>query len=457
MKSKKTILLFFAAILLTSGVSACTPAQTTPVPAAAAESDNTRGNNSAPTPVILLTATPIPGLLPVDVFSTGSTFCLPEVEGSSFESECSQNNLVITQASERRKVDAILMREQSVDAQQFNLEADITSQAGEDVKTDQNAYGFYYLDEFGSYKAVRIRGQYFSFETWHMTAEPEVEDSLNPAFSPFIKSAGQENQWRLACTRQTCDLYVNDSLIGRSNTDLDGAVQSAGIFTASAWDEEFGEVTFSKLWVSDRDAAMPQFEPYSLQADLKSEQELFAQTGMSGAFKSYQEDGLHFSPVIPFGYYGAKTGPALENMDISATIKMEIDPEKPGSQYAGLICRSGLDGMYLAVIGVDGTYTIYRDTPQKPFSLLAENTSTAILTGKEENKLRLVCEGDTISFYINDQQVETLTDTRYRLNYGRAGIYTKAGSEPDEDAIIFSDLSIRETNLVDIVNNNNTN
>ena len=69
---------------------------------------------------------------------------------------------------------------------------------------------------------------------------------------------------------------------------------------------------------------------------------------MSGAFNEYDTEGFHFSPVIPYGYYGAKSGPALQDMEISAKVKMEIDPDKPGSQYGGLICRSSRDGMYMA-------------------------------------------------------------------------------------------------------------
>ncbi len=98
----------------------------------------------------------------------------------------------------------------------------------------------------------------------------------------------------------------------------------------------------------------------------------------------------------------------------------------------------------MAVIGVDGIYTIYRDTPEKPFTLLAEKRSKAINSGLADNQLRLVCKGSSIDFYINGQKVEALDDSRYQLNYGRAGIYTKAGGDPNQDAIVFSDLTIRE-------------
>ena len=98
----------------------------------------------------------------------------------------------------------------------------------------------------------------------------------------------------------------------------------------------------------------------------------------------------------------------------------------------------------MAVIRADGTYSIYRDTPRQPFALLAQKASSAILPGLAENKLRLDCIGDQITFFINGAQVESLTNTRYELRYGRAGLFTKAGGTPEPDAIIFSDFSITE-------------
>jgi hypothetical protein len=123
---------------------------------------------------------------------------------------------------------------------------------------------------------------------------------------------------------------------------------------------------------------------------------------------------------------------------------MEIDPSGSSSRYAGLICRSSQDGMYMAVIRADGTYSIFRDTPQRPFALLAERKSDAILNGTTDNSLKLECIGDQINFYINGTQVESLTDMRYGLRFGRSGLFTKAGGDPLPDAIIFKDLRIEE-------------
>jgi hypothetical protein len=437
MDAKKTLPLI--SLLITALLAACAPA-------GAATAGTAEANiQASPTSAILLTATPIPGLLPKDAFSAGSDFCQPEVSGSPFTLACDQGSLSIAQAEGRRKVNALLLRGQDVEAAQLDLEADVTSLAALDVKADQNAYGFYFLDDDGFYKAVRVQGQYFNFETWNTSATPELETQLDPSFSPSIKYAGQENHLRLACNQSACELIANDTLVGRWQTGINGKVHSAGLFVASAWDELFGQVSFQNLTLSDVDAAMPVFSDFALQDDLTADNGVFSDTGMSGAFNAYDADGFHFSPVIPFGFYSAKSGPSLQNVEVRATVTMDIDPQSSGSQYAGLVCRSSRAGTYMAVIGVDGSYSIYRDTPAKPFSLLAEKRSDAILGGaKASNALRLVCSGETIDFYINEQLVESLTDSRYLLNYGRAGITTKAGGEPSEDAIIFSDLSIEE-------------
>ena len=123
---------------------------------------------------------------------------------------------------------------------------------------------------------------------------------------------------------------------------------------------------------------------------------------------------------------------------------MDIERGVSGSQFAGVVCRGSQEGSYMGVIKVDGTYTIFRDTPQRPLSVLAHKASDAILTGLAANKIRLVCRGKQIDLFINGEQVESLTDTRYNVNFGRAGLYTKASGDPTEDAIVFSDLSIIE-------------
>jgi hypothetical protein len=358
---------------------------------------------------------------------------------------CGQEGLTVKQSENRRNLDVILYREYPLDAEQVQIEALTTSMAAEDVKSDQNEYGFFIADADGNYQVLRVQGQYFNFERWRIDAAPEIEEQLDAAFSPFILPAGSENRWRLVCTDKTCEITVNGELIGRAQNNAAGNIRAIGFFTASALNEKFGEVVFSQMAFSQDGDAAGQTQAYSLEDDLTSEGGIFGKSGMSGTFNAYTAEGFQFSPVIPYGYYSAKAGIALQDVEVSVKVKMDIQPGQPGSQYAGVVCRASQAGMYMAVLRVDGTYSIFRDTSGKPpFAMLAESSSDAILPGLVENELRLVCEGNNISFYINGEQVEALTDSLHPLNYGRAGIYTKAGGEPQADAIVFSDLAIRE-------------
>ena len=112
--------------------------------------------------------------------------------------------------------------------------------------------------------------------------------------------------------------------------------------------------------------------------------------------------------------------------------------------YAGLVCRSSIEGMYFAVIRESGYFSVFRDTPNRPFNLLAEARSKEFLTGGAVNRLRLDCVGSNISFYINDKLVAHLQDDHYNLIFGRSGFFTKAGKNPDVGNITFSDLEIKE-------------
>jgi hypothetical protein len=203
-------------------------------------------------------------------------------------------------------------------------------------------------------------------------------------------------------------------------------------------------VTLKGFEVVHADPDSQDSQTYTLSDDLSIDRGTFSDRGLAGAFNAYQTDGFHFSPVVPFNFYSARTGPSFSDVSVEVVITMEIEPGVSGSQFAGVVCRASQEGSYMAVIKVDGTYTIFRDTPQRPLAVLARKASDAILPGRSANKIRLDCRGDQINFYINGAQIESLTDTRYKVDFGRTGLYTKAGGDPNEDAIIFSDLSITE-------------
>jgi len=178
--------------------------------------------------------------------------------------------------------------------------------------------------------------------------------------------------------------------------------------------------------------------------DLREDHGTFARMGLSGAFSEFEEDGFHFSPVIPYGYYAAKSGPAMRDVSISAEIEMEFTPGRPGTQYAGVSCRANSDGVYHAVLRVDGKYFVYRDAVRRPFTPVALGWLEDVPEGRAAYSLQLDCIGDNLTFYVNGEEIESFTDTRYGIRYGRSGLFTKAGGGAWSGAIIFRNLVIKE-------------
>lgn len=356
---------------------------------------------------------------------------------------CENGEVAISRTEDPRRMNIFFHRDISFPADRPTIQAEVISAPPDGFRLDQNQYGLYLIDRNGIYRAVRISGQYFNFETWSLDEDLEVESRYNRVFSPLLKPAGQSNFFDLACAAGICELMINGQLAGRIPGETEG-VTYVGIFAAADWDQNFGRVTYKGLGFSEMDPNRPESQTYTLSDDLTADHNTFSDSGLAGAFHTFDPDGFHFSPVVPFNFYSARTGPSLADVSIEATVTMEVNPGISGSQFAGVVCRASQEGAYMAVIKVDGTYTLFRDTPQRPLAVLSHKATDTISLGREANQLRLECRGDQIDFYINGEHVASVTDTRYNISFGRTGLYTKAGGNPNMDAIVFSDLLIAE-------------
>lgn len=437
---KRPILL--AIILLTLTLSACSGPTEAVAPEVAAV---TAQNTSMPTATIEpATATPIAKLFSPDEIDAASSFCDQKDDTSQFTLSCAENQIMIGESELRRGSDIRLTRGIPVDIFGFSLETNLTSQPADPARLDQNQTGFYFETHDGRQYAMRLQGQYFNFEEWVEENGEEKVITLNQAYAPAMLSAGRPNNIRLVCVPDNCDLFANGVLSGRYPLSDIERISSIGYFTASPWDERFGTVTIANLTIEELSASRPETQTYILIDDLTADHGTFAQMGLSGAFSDFEADGFHFSPVIPYGYYGAKAGPALRDVSVSATVEMDFTPGVPATQYGGVTCRASNEGMVTAVLRANATYTIYRDSVRRAFAVLAADTVDSIMEGRSAHRLQLDCVDETISLWIDGTQVESFTDTRYGIQYGRSGLYTKAGGAAYSDAIIFRDFEIRE-------------
>jgi len=91
-----------------------------------------------------------------------------------------------------------------------------------------------------------------------------------------------------------------------------------------------------------------------------------------------------------------------------------------------LICRYTDSGWYEFNIANNGLYWIYAAEVSADgkvgYGLVYNGGSTSIKSGKETNEYTAICNGRTLSLYINGTEARTVTDNKYLLTSGQVGI-----------------------------------
>jgi hypothetical protein len=87
-----------------------------------------------------------------------------------------------------------------------------------------------------------------------------------------------------------------------------------------------------------------------------------------------------------------------------------------------LVCRYKEGRWFEFNIGNDGFYTIFAYDSLIGYDPLFEGGSTAIKSGQSTNKYTAICKGNTLSLFINDQEVRTITVNRYNYASGNIGL-----------------------------------
>jgi hypothetical protein len=97
---------------------------------------------------------------------------------------------------------------------------------------------------------------------------------------------------------------------------------------------------------------------------------------------------------------------------------VQIDAEVvavAGPNFNGIsvLCRYSPKGWYEGMLDSGGYWSLLKYSEDEGWVTLDQGASTAIHMQKARNHLTLVCEGDTISFYINDVEMGSVSDTDY--------------------------------------------
>lgn len=86
-----------------------------------------------------------------------------------------------------------------------------------------------------------------------------------------------------------------------------------------------------------------------------------------------------------------------------------------------LVCRMNSDGTQWYEFSVESGGLWYLYAVDDKYNIMDNGGTNSLKQGKEVNEYKLVCEGDEITMYINDDKIKTVTDTKYGFGDGMVG------------------------------------
>lgn len=157
--------------------------------------------------------------------------------------------------------------------------------------------------------------------------------------------------------------------------------------------------------------------------------------------RGYQ-DGEYFIEVYEPNWL-AWTHPGERFQDVSIEVDAQLVSDLSEGHF-GLLCRYRVPGnfYYFAVTG-DGYYAILRVEDGVSEVLTGEGFLPSSAVGADEGvtHLRVVCQGEQLAFYVNGEEVATVTDDA--LQRGDVGL--GVGSGPDGSIRVhFDNLIVSE-------------
>jgi hypothetical protein len=124
-------------------------------------------------------------------------------------------------------------------------------------------------------------------------------------------------------------------------------------------------------------------------------------------------------------------------IEVDAT-QVSAGPDNDNEYGVGCRVQPDGDGHYLSISG-DGYYSIWLNYGQDWVPLVDWTPSDAIRRGNATNHIRAVCEGPTLSLFVNDQHLVTVEDTTFA---GGDIALTATSYEDRATKVIFDDLVV---------------
>jgi len=120
---------------------------------------------------------------------------------------------------------------------------------------------------------------------------------------------------------------------------------------------------------------------------------------------------------------------SIYNVQTYDDVRVDVNAENRGANNnnVSLICRHTSDGQWYEFnIANNGLYNIYyaHTTADNKivYSRIADGGSNKIIQGKNTNEYSIVCQGRTLTLYINNIKTRQIDDNEYVLKSGNIGV-----------------------------------
>lgn len=132
-----------------------------------------------------------------------------------------------------------------------------------------------------------------------------------------------------------------------------------------------------------------------------------------GGSVGYGDGFYRVTSVEESGTMWGLAGRNFTDVDVTVDATQVSGPGNDNNGY-GIGCRlqSNDDGYYLRISG-DGYYSISKTVDGEFQYLVDWDTSGKINQGNATNTIRIVCQGNTLTLYVNGSQLATTTDSSY--------------------------------------------
>ncbi|VVB68258.1 Periplasmic copper-binding protein (NosD) [uncultured archaeon] len=155
---------------------------------------------------------------------------------------------------------------------------------------------------------------------------------------------------------------------------------------------------------------------------------------------AYKNGRYHITVLIPQRSFYAYIPNAQTFKDFIVEVEAKAEAVPEDGSY-GLVMRTYNGDFYRFEIEEVGKYAFYKYINEEWLTLVSFTASSAIETGPGINKIKIIAQGDTFTFYVNGEQLGECSDRS--LSSGEIGLFAST-RDGGGDEVSFDNLKVWE-------------